>query len=742
MSWLSNNKFLSGIILLISLSYPFLVYFTELPTSAIALSLVTLSIIKQPVTLTFAPFILFLYWLDERMYPVMMSLSFAFLTGWTLFYPPSLIERYARMVEPDLDAHGVKYTYYVTVIWLAFSVLNAGISFGTVLINDQDIWFLYNGVISYIMIGLIFVGEYAFRQYYRNKKSQLIPAHRLLSVKDHQYWETFWKSNEFVSYPHYVWALAKKIRESDAKRVFVISEDRAYFLAGLFAALYANKPVVLPQSDTPDLLSALMQTGDVLLTDQPKQGIVPMNIAYDATIPIKFPELDPEKATVIFYTSGSTGKPKPVVKKLSQLEAEVNVLHHLWGEGQQRQGRFFSTVSHHHLYAFLYSLLWPVCGGFQLERRTFIYWGDLMGKCGPDDFLISSPSHLGRFSILGECTPITLRHVFSSGAPLSYEAAVESKKHLGVFPIEVYGSTETGGIAFRQQEKPLTPWKRFECVDIASGKDEKLYVKSPYIDGSYQTEDLIKLLDADTFHLLGRADRIVKVEGKRASLTEIEDKLLQNELVAEAAVLALDKSYRDELGAVIVLSSKGKVTLDNVGKMALTRKLRELLSLYFHSAVVPRKWRFVDAIPVNSQGKRSQSALKATFKNNAKLSLGPVRHPIIVKKDFLENHVEYSLKIPKDLAYFSGHFKEFPIVPGVVQFHWVVELAKADFCLQGDVSQGNQIKFSNPMRPDDEVSLSVEYNKDKSSVAYSYKKGATHYSSGRIVFGLGASDGI
>ncbi len=602
-----------------------------------------------------------------------MSLSFAFLLGWSLLYPPSLIERIARIMEPDLDIYGITYTRNVTIVWLGFCLFNAFISFATVIINNNEIWLLYNGLISYVLMGLLMGSEYLYRGYYKNRNKRsfrsLIPAHLLLALKKHHFWKSYWASAEFTSYPHYVWNLISKIKDANAKRVFVVSEDRAYTLAGFLAALYANVPAVLPQSNSPELLTDLMQPGDILLTDQPAlekviKELISMHLTYNTTTPVEFAPLDPEHAIVIFYTSGSTGKPKAVEKRLLQLEAEVEVLHNLWGQGSQ--GKFLSTVSHNHLYAFLYSLLWPVCTGFTLERCTFTYWGDLLRKSSTDDFLISSPSHLGRFSILGECAPQSFRYVFSSGAPLSYEAAVESKKHLGLLPIEVYGSTETGGIAFRQQEQPENPWQGFNCVELSGGQDNKLRVKSPYIVGNsfYQTEDQISWVDANTFHLLGRADRVVKVEGKRTSLSEIENKLCKQDLVADAAVLVLEKSYRDELGAVVVLSELGVEKLKASGKMALIRQLREMLKLYFHPVVIPRKWRFVDSIPVNSQGKCLNASLKQYFAKSDKSVLGPVRQPIILRKNVYENKAEYRLRIPHNLAYCEGHFKVYVYCTG------------------------------------------------------------------------------
>lgn len=564
-----------------------------------------------------------------------------------------------------------------------------------------------------------------------------IPAHRLLAERDNNYWRQYWGSEDCQFYLDSIGAMIDAINESGAKRVFLISKDRAWFLAGFFAVLYAGRPVVLPQSDAPELLMDLMTADDVLLGDQNE-----LSAFAPKFIPMKFENfdgkrtfqpLDPTQSQVIYYTSGSSSQPKAIEKKLIHLEAEAKVLHDMWGCGQGKT--FLSTVSHHHLYAFLYSLLWPVCAGFQISRHTYTYWGDLLAASAVGDYIISSPAHLGRFSLLEECAPKSFSYVFSSGAPLDFDSAALSKKHLGTLPIEVYGSTETGGIAYRRQEEESTPWKRFDCVALSCDANNKLSVKSPYIDdeAGYQTQDMVSWNDDQTFHLLGRADRIIKVEGKRVSLFEIENKLIKTAFVADAAVLLLKKAHRDELGAVVVLSQLGQDKLTAVGRLAFTRELRKILSLYFDAVLIPRKWRFVDAIPTNAQGKRLPFVLKKLFEAQENPTLGPVRQPVILQQHIAEDRAEFVLNIPQDLAYFNGHFNTMPILPGVVQLHWAVALAKKTFGLEGHVVQGNQIKFTNVIRPHDDVTLILEYNREKSSISYAYKKDSV-YSSGRLNF--------
>lgn len=572
-----------------------------------------------------------------------------------------------------------------------------------------------------------------------------IPAHKLFHVTDNAYWNRYWDCADLIDYHAKVASLADALKTADAKRVFVISQDRAWFMAGVFAALYAGLPAVSPQSDAPELLSQLLQEGDLLLSDQPELAALTapfLDITghFGQAPQAELPCLDPHEAKILFYTSGSSGTPKTVTKTLRQVEAEVEVLEGLWGA---RPGiRYLSTVSHHHLYAFLYSLMWPVTAGRQIERHTFTYWGDLIASSAHDDYIISSPAHLGRFSVLEDCHPHPFGLVFSSGAPLAYDAAQTSRRYLGSLPIEVYGSTETGGIAYRQQETTATPWITFDCVKLSSDANSRLIVTSPYLEDNdpFQTEDRIQWVTERSFFLLGRADRILKIEGKRVSLIELENKIKDTGLVEDVATLLLQKSFRDELGAVAVLTDQGKAQLASQGKGPFTRELRAKLCRYFDKVLVPRKWRFVDEIPTNPQGKRLGTILEPLFEKTESKKLSHVKKPIILNQKVAEDAANLELEIPLDLAYLEGHFAAMPIVPGVVQLHWADEYARELLGITGDVQQGNQIKFTSLLRPLDRVILSLVYDREKNTLRYSYVKGDQTCSSGRLNYGQEKND--
>ena len=104
-------------------------------------------------------------------YPVMVNLALLIVFLMSLIRPPSMIESFARLWEPNLPAAGVRYTRKVTILWVLFFLGNGMTALYTVLWADFDVWALYNGLISYLLIGTLLAGEYFFRIYWRKKVS-------------------------------------------------------------------------------------------------------------------------------------------------------------------------------------------------------------------------------------------------------------------------------------------------------------------------------------------------------------------------------------------------------------------------------------------------------------------------------------------------------------------------------------------------------------------------------------------
>lgn len=102
-----------------------------------------------------------------KLMPVAINAACLIIFALTLWRPPSMIERFARLSEPDMDARGVRYTRQVTAVWCLFFVANGSVALYTALYASLEVWTLYNGLIAYLLMGLLFAGEYAVRRQVR-----------------------------------------------------------------------------------------------------------------------------------------------------------------------------------------------------------------------------------------------------------------------------------------------------------------------------------------------------------------------------------------------------------------------------------------------------------------------------------------------------------------------------------------------------------------------------------------------
>ena len=101
--------------------------------------------------------------LPLKLYPVLVNLLLLITFAYTLLFPPSMVEVFARMREPDFPEVAVAYTRRVTQVWCVFFVLNGLAAFVTAIWASEAIWSLYTGVISYFLMGAIFCAEYLYR---------------------------------------------------------------------------------------------------------------------------------------------------------------------------------------------------------------------------------------------------------------------------------------------------------------------------------------------------------------------------------------------------------------------------------------------------------------------------------------------------------------------------------------------------------------------------------------------------
>jgi uncharacterized membrane protein len=97
-------------------------------------------------------------------YPVWINVGMLLLFATSLWFPPTIIERFARLMEGELDAHAIEYTRKVTQVWCGFFIINGSIATATAMWGNWDIWLLYNGGIAYGLMGLLMLVEWWVRR--------------------------------------------------------------------------------------------------------------------------------------------------------------------------------------------------------------------------------------------------------------------------------------------------------------------------------------------------------------------------------------------------------------------------------------------------------------------------------------------------------------------------------------------------------------------------------------------------
>jgi acyl-coenzyme A synthetase/AMP-(fatty) acid ligase len=407
-------------------------------------------------------------------------------------------------------------------------------------------------------------------------------------------------------------ALAASLAARTEIRWALCFDDSYRFAVALLATLYAARLPVIFGHQREAILKEQRADFDALLTDLPLDPGVPVMAVKEGverTVPLPGWPQDPH---FILYTSGSTGQPLAVVKSVACMDRESELLAARW-HAAFRGCRIAASVSHQHMYGLSFRLFLPLAFGLPFDAQLTGYHEQLIARHqGYRVIFISSPAWLKRLDsrlVFSECV-----QVFSAGGPLSLAEARLTQQALGVLPLEIYGTTETGMLAWRKQQQAAAPWRLFDPITLSPNPDGGISVDSPLIGEAVTLNDIIRL-DPDNrqFQLLGRADRIIKVEEKRLSLTEIEQRLKSLPEIADAAVLTRQSKGRTLLAAAIVLSAAGRARRAALSELAFTRELRQALRLWLEPVALPRSWRILDAMPLNPQGKRAYAELQELF---------------------------------------------------------------------------------------------------------------------------------
>ena len=405
-----------------------------------------------------------------------------------------------------------------------------------------------------------------------------------------------------------IFATAGQLSERLPDMPFVINccASRAGFLAGLIAAIQADRTTLMPPNRQPGTLARLKQAVGpfVLIHDQqdfeleddyPGCRVNPM-AAEGASNTVSIPDCEPDRPCIIAYTSGSTGEATAIPKPWFTLweGAAVNRTELLHGLPDELE--LLATVPGQHMYGFETAVMLPLAAGIVLHDTQPFYPADIahaLHQMQEPRVLVSTPLHL-RALLRSELELPAIARIICATAPLDPQLAADCEQRWDTEVMDTYGCSEAGCIA-RRRLTHSDHWQLFSAFELTPGEDGSVAV-APHLPEPVPLPDHIEMLDDSHFRLLGRSTDLVNIAGKRASLSDINQALMTIPGVVDGVVFQVTPDA-DRLSALVVAPG-----LD-------ARQLAQELKASVDPVMVPRPIVFTDQLPRNATGKLPRQAL-------------------------------------------------------------------------------------------------------------------------------------
>ena len=406
------------------------------------------------------------------------------------------------------------------------------------------------------------------------------------------------------------------------KKLCLCTTNKAAAAACVLASLAGSCQLILPYSFSTHALAEMYETVgfDFAIADQPEE--MPAGVEVITPIPAALENFrsvlirDPDKPFLHLFTGGSTGKPKSWSKTPRNLLAEAFYLQRKFA--LSNKDLFVATIPPYHIYGLLFSVLVPFVAHARVLPDIYTFPQEIISTINKHkaSVLVSVPIHYRALKVDNLSVP-SLKVAFSSAGVLNRSDGLHFLKKTGLGITEIYGSTETGGIATRCISEHTDSWRTFDDV---SWKliDSRLFVKSAFTssemehdnNGFCMTGDEAREDRDNRFVLLGRADGIVKVAGKRVDLLDIQNKIKTLPTVSDVFVLAIptEKGRESVVAAVIAC---------DLTESHLKKLLMEMLEPY----AVPRHIKIVSSITRTATGKINHHRIEQLFSNIKKPAL-------------------------------------------------------------------------------------------------------------------------
>jgi acyl-coenzyme A synthetase/AMP-(fatty) acid ligase len=517
-----------------------------------------------------------------------------------------------------------------------------------------------------------------------------------------------WRRGEAVSAGAFV-AEALLLAESlpAGGRPVNLCQDRYHFALGLAAALLRGQTSLLPPNALPETLRQVPPgPAPYLLFDDPgfdAAGLPTQRVQRPAgATPVEqVPSIDAALEAVCLLTSGSTGAPTPHAKRwgtlVRNIGAEAEALARHLGRPTLQGLTLVATVPAQHSYGLESSVLLALLGGAAFEAARPFYPADItaaLAAVPAPRALVTTPFHLKTLLGAGLALPPTAL-TLSATAPLSPQLAAQAECAFGGPLVEIYGCTEAGQVASRRTTEGET-WQTMGELRINAegaegaegagdadggpggapgpeGEQVRFVVSGGHVTEPTPLADVLVLDGATRFRLLGRANDLIHVAGKRSSLAHLNFQLNRIDGVEDGAFW-LPGEDGEAVARPVAL-----VVAPRLAARDIAAALRQRIDAVF----VPRRIVHVAALPREATGKLTAAAL-ARF-----------------AREVLADDV---VTVPADHPAFAGHFPPpgRPLLPGVVLLAYVTRALAARPALAarvGATPRFDNAKFLAPVLP-------------------------------------------
>ena len=384
-----------------------------------------------------------------------------------------------------------------------------------------------------------------------------------------------------------------------------LCEDRYQFLLAFCAVVLAGQTNLLPASRAAQAVADVLQAypGSYAIGDRPEFAIapyfrIPAPAAGAAGADISMPQIAGNHVVAIGFTSGSTGVPKPNAKTWASVCASSALNAVLLGvDGEQVS--IVATVPPQHMYGLEMSVLLPLRSCAAIHSGQPFFPADIaqaLSETAAPRILVTTPFHL-RTLLQADIALPPLRAIVTATAPLDAELAATAERRFGAPVNEVFGSTETCVIAHRRTVHD-EPWRLYPGVELHPQPDGTL-VQAAHFAAPTLLQDIVEVLPSRQFVLRGRNSDLLEIAGKRASLGDLNRRLLAIAGVEDGVMFALDAEGASvcRLAALVVAPA--------LSEAEILATLRAAVDPVF----LPRPLRIVNTLPRNGTGKLPRDAL-------------------------------------------------------------------------------------------------------------------------------------